>query len=385
MPKRKPYAGKVTRLRIALIEAGVSMQSVARAVGYAKETVRRAITGEVDLVDPDMKMVIESYVRDLGVTWNGDPWDRVPSPPAAQGGPKRRNPTTTTPVAVDNDATEEDPNVIPTKIYLDPDDWQHFGLKTDPWDELELEDCWTSPRIQYNERTMLRAIQRRQILAVVGEVGSGKSTQLRRLHARLAIEMPRVLWLSPGNLNRDEISEGAIATAILRDLGTGDFVSKAAESRGDLLRQELTRRTGEGDFPVLTIDEAHDMSIEGLIGIKRVWDSFTFNRALAVLLVGQLSLKQALQRDPRCRELAGRTQVLEIPPMSVDEVGSYIHHRVALAGGDPGKVFDRSAVEALVHRGAVAPLWIDALAAQAMRHARNTGHRTVTAAVVTRA
>lgn len=385
MPKRKRYEKKVTRLKIALLDAGVSVQSLAKAIGYAKETVRSAIAGDVDQIDPDMKMVIESYARDLGVAWNGDPWDRVPAPPVTHGGPRRREPTTTTPAALAGDATEEEPDVIPTKIYLDPDDWQHFGLKTDPWDELDLEDCWTSPRIQYNERTMMRAIQRRQLLAVVGEVGSGKSTQLRRLHARMAIEMPRVLWLSPGNLNRDEISEGAIATAILRDLGAGEFGSRAAEARGDLLRQELTRRTAEGDFPVLTIDEAHDMSIEGLIAIKRVWDSFTFNRALAVLLVGQLSLKQALQRDPRCRELAGRTQVLEIPPMSVDEVGSYIHHRVALAGGDPGKVFDRSAVEALVRRGAVAPLWIDALAAQAMRHARNTGHRTVTAAVVSRA
>ncbi len=375
---------KITRLYRCLSVAGRTIGDLTRPSGYTRSTVYDYLAGRTRRGDPETRAVLENQARALGVSWDGDPWAMVDDPRPRERKPARGKPQQPFSATGPLTGTDEEDDVIPTKTYLDPDDWTHFGLGRDPWDELELLDAWESPRTQYNERTLLRTITRREILAYVGDVGSGKSTTLRKLNERLILELPRVVWMSPGNLDRDEISEGPLAAAMLRDLGDSDHLSSSSERRGELLRQELDRRAREGDFPVLVIDEAHDLSVEGLIAIKRVWDSFTFNRSLAVILAGQLDLKFRLQRDARVRELAGRTRILEIPPMTVDEVRAYIGHRIQLSGGSLGSVFAEGAVEALHARGAVAPLWIDALAAQAMKHARTIGQRTVTAAVVAR-
>lgn len=377
---------KITRLYRAMAKLGLTIASLTRPSGYTRSTVYDYLAGRTRGGDPETRNVLEETARELGVRWEGDPWELVDDDRPRKRKPSRRQPQRNPRFDRPRTGTdEEDDDVIPTKVYLDPDDLTHFGLERDPFDELALLDAWDSPRTQYNERTLLRTITRREILAFVGDVGSGKSTTLRKLHERLTLELPRVVWMSPGNLDRDEISEGPLAAAMLRDLGNGDQITSSSERRGDMLREELTRRASEGDYPVLVIDEAHDLSVEGLIAIKRVWDSFSFNRSLAVILAGQVDLKFQLQRDPRVRELAGRTRILEIPPMTVDDVRAYLTHRLQLAGVSLGAVFAEGAVEALHRRGAHAPLWIDALAAQAMKYARNIGHRTVTAPAVARA
>lgn len=278
---------------------------------------------------------------------------------------------------------EEETMEITSREFLEPEELAHFGLAADPFDDAEdPEDVYLSPRLQAVERALNTAIQRRQIVALVGDPGSGKSTLLRRLYGRCAREQ-RVRLIAPASLDRRRVSHAALGTAILRDLIQKDTSSWAMEPRSELLRQTLADQVAAGLFPVLLIDEAHLLRPEALLAIKHLWDSHTLFRQLAVLMVGQMPLASRLKSDPALRELTGRTRILPLGVLG-DEVGPYLRWRFARVGSpatpsaSADQVFDASAIKALGVRGEM-PLWVNNAAVLAMRYAHRVGDERVTA------
>lgn len=392
--------GQITWLLDQLRIARVSIGVVARAARVPRDTAADYFHGRLKRPKADTQRRLVTSARAAGVRVGADPW-RLVTPTKGTDPPKhgRRTksktattatPTSTTPKAsrVAEPLLQEDEEVIPTRTVLEFHELQHFGLEADPF--ADTREFWVSPNIEYLRRTLVTAIVARQIVAMCGEVGSGKSTLLRALHAKVHERNAPVVWMTPGNLDRGAITVSALAGAMLRDLqveGRGSLTS--AEQRGEALRQELERRVLEGEHPVLVIDEAHEMSVDGLIAVKRVWDSFTFNKALAVLLVGQLPLKTMLERNPNVREVSGRTTVRTIAPLRTEEIAEYLTWRFEkLAKTDIKKVFAPDTFQALERRGAGGmggPLWVDARAGAAMRLAKHLGERRVTAEIVSRA
>lgn len=282
----------------------------------------------------------------------------------------------------------EPPMEITSREYLEPEDLAHFHLAADPFDDdLDPENVYLSPRLQGVERALLSAIQRRQIVALVGAPGAGKSTMLRRLFARSAREK-RVRLISPASLDRSKLRHAPLTVAILRDLIGRDTGAMAMESRDVLLRETLADQVASGQFPVLLIDEAHRLHPEALLAIKHLWDSHTLFRQLAVLLIGQPALQERLRGDPALRELTGRTRILELGDMRA-EVADYLRWRFSRVQTDPSfagadQVFDAGAYKALALRGEGA-LWINNLAVRAMRYAASLGDTRVTSTHVGRA
>lgn len=364
-----------TRLLLAMRRAGVSVRAVARSAQMNATSVSGYLDGVITTTD-ERRALVADAARALGVTIPDHPWESVTDPDFV---PPHNQPRA-------QNERQEDTPVIPSRTDLMPPDVKYFDLVDDPFDVvIAANNTWTCDRTKLVDHVVLRAIRRQRIVAVVGDVGAGKTSMMRRLRHQLDNDesMPARV-MTPGNLNRGSIQESALTAAMLRDLG-GETAGQSAESRGHELRQRLEQRRDEGELPVLLIDEAHEMSTHGLIAVKRLWDSFTLDRLMSVILVGQLSLRHRLETNVKLKELTGRTTIAEIPRLGPADIASYLDYRLRLVGGELERVFARDSIAALVNRGAVYPLWLDALASRSMQLARQTQSKRVTAAIVTQA
>jgi len=354
-----------TALADALRDAGMPQREAARLTGVAHGSMHRYLTGQRQ-PQPDRTAHIRAVLTAKGIAVPENPWAVVGSSPTKRA------------------AKPKEKFVIPSRTDLDEPDLKYFGLADDPFDiPIPASSTWTCDRTTFVDRAVLKAVRRRRIVAVVGDVGAGKTTLLRRLHWQLQQDASlKVRFLTPGNLNRASIDEGALSAAMLRDLGGGNMYSSSAEHRGEALRKLLDERRREGELTTLWIDEAHRMVLRGLIAVKEIWDSYTYEKSLSVVLVGQLSLREKLESDPRVKELTGRTRIVDLPQFGVAEIASYLDFRLRLAGRGLADVFQQDAINALARRGAVYPLWIDAIGSQAIQQARKTRSKRVTAALV---
>ncbi|MCK6521863.1 AAA family ATPase [Myxococcota bacterium] len=287
----------------------------------------------------------------------------------------RREGVTPDPVSPKPNTQSPEEDVHPMAIprpFLTYECLAHFGLTDDPFDMPENGTIFRPPSLAHIEKTLLRAAEGRQLLALVGEPGSGKSTILRKVCATLAAR-PGCNLVRPGIFDRGALTGESLATALMRD---AQLVTqpKSKESRSQQLLEMLTRRAAAGELTCLVIDEAHDIPDDGLIAIKRLWD--TVGNPLGILLVGQPLLKRRLANNEVLREVTLRTRVVDLPAFKAPEVQGYLEWRFAQAGSKT-LPFTADAVHALAKTGGAVPLSINNLAAAAMNTAYRAGDKLV--------
>jgi general secretion pathway protein A len=84
---------------------------------------------------------------------------------------------------------------------------------------------------------------------------------------------------------------------------------------------------------VVIVDDAHDQTREVLEQIRTLSEAAEASSHLQVVLVGQPSLVTVL-RQPENRILQQRIAVRSVlGPLPLDEIGTYVQHRLAIAGG----------------------------------------------------
>lgn len=363
-PTERPPLGRL------LDELGVTRAALAAEMGVGRRSVTRWCAG-VDrpgrIATVKLNRWLAARGRCLSAAFGG---------PLAEITPFPRSPSTTTPHEEDMEITNYEP-VTPALL-------KHFGLAADPFENPESpDDIWRSPALARIEAILEVGLKQRQILALVGDPGSGKSTLIRRLCSRSAGQR-QIRVISPASLDRARIDASALAMAIIRDLTGKQTSGMATEARSELLRTTLAEAKALGTYPVLVIDEAHLLSNRALIAIKQVWDSHLSTRELAVILVGQLGLKERLKRDTTLREVTGRTAIVEVPRLGKD-AADYLAWRFSRVNARPvTEVFTPEAIR-LLERRAEHPLWLNNLAVRAMNVAMTVAGKVVDEAHVGKA
>lgn len=297
-----------------------------------------------------------------------------------------------TPIVSKVQEAEEDNYMLTTRQWLSDEELAHFAMKHDPFETDG--DIWLGDKQRERVQRLLRGARNHELLALVGEVGSGKSTELRAFMAQ-AEKRGDIRLIMPASLDRTGLTEGALAGAICRHLSAGerDSIPSSMEERSEKARQLLVDAADAKLHPVLVVDEAHDLSLEGLIAIKRIWDPASAVHPLGVLLVGQgrsaitaktgqsstKDLAYRLLRDYRLRELGQRTRVIGVDPLASDEIQSYLTFRWKRAGEMIDKVLEPSVPVALARASALAyPLTLANTVIMAMRKAFEQGEPKVT-------
>src|SRR3954465_1616629 len=197
------------------------------------------------------------------------------------------------------------------------------------------------------------AIRRREgFIVITGDIGTGKTTLCRALLEEIDRSTYTALVLNPF------LSEEDLIKRILQDFGVvgRDEIKRGAASRAS--KQELIDTLYEfllGLVPlkasaVLIIDEAQNLPLSVLEQI-RILSNLETDKAklLQIILVGQLNLLPLL-KSPEMRQLDQRVSIrYQLDPLDRDGVGSYIAHRLTVAGGSGGVRFTARAVER-IHR-----------------------------------
>lgn len=206
--------------------------------------------------------------------------------------------------------------------------------------------------------------QRKGIMTITGEVGTGKTTLCRTLMNRLDPKVKTALILNP------KFSDTQLLKIILHDLGiTGKFRNKFALVNA--LNEFLLSESSRGHNIVLIIDEAQNLKTGQLENIRLLSNLETEKeKLLQIILAGQPELEKKL-RLPELRQLNQRITIrYQIRPLHASELCDYILHRLKLASKnsekEPAVQFTESALDAIYHHSQGTPRMVNILCDRAL-------------------
>jgi general secretion pathway protein A len=255
---------------------------------------------------------------------------------------------------------------------------QHYGLRDSPF-AVTPDARYLFPSDPHREA--LAAItygieDRKGFVLVLGEVGTGKTTVVRRILDSLGSHT-RAIYLFNVRLNFEELLR-----TIVRELGlacpSGDRLDMV-----DVLNEFLLRESMAGRTVVLVLDEAQHLAPEVLEELRMLTNLETAHeKLLQIILVGQPELGRTLAQ-PSLRQLRQRIAlVAELRPLTSSETRAYVDHRLAVAGAKGRTVFTARAVRQLHRVSRGIPRIINVVADKALMLGYGARMKRVTAKLV---
>lgn len=128
--------------------------------------------------------------------------------------------------------------------------------------------------------------------------------------------------------------------------GSGWGPSTSKKELLDALNDFLLQQNAAGGSTLLIIDEAQDLTLEVMEQIRLLSNMETAKeKLLQIAFFGQKELNQKL-RLPELKQLNQRVSIrYEISPLSLEETGNYIQHRLMHVSRIPRGVFSPSAID----------------------------------------
>ncbi len=215
---------------------------------------------------------------------------------------------------------------------------------------------------------------------LTGEVGTGKTTLCRLLLEQVPEKTRIALILNPMLEPRELLQ--AICDELEIDT---DATNHSVQQLGSALNRHLLECHAQGERVVLIIDEAQNMSREGLEQIRLLTNLETAtDKLLQIILLGQPELRTIIGR-PELRQLSQRiTARYHLSPLNAQETMDYVRHRLAVAGA-PGCPFTAAALRRIYGVSGGVPRLINIIADRTLmagysRDRQQIGPRLVTAA-----
>lgn len=168
--------------------------------------------------------------------------------------------------------------------------------------------------------------QRKGIMLLTGEIGTGKTTLCRFFLSELKKNVKTAFILNP------RFSETQLLESIVLDFG----IKSAGKGKFELIRglnNFLLKESAKGNNVVLIIDEAQNLKPELLEQVRLLSNLETEKeKLLQIILVGQPELNEKLGLYG-LRQLRQRIMVkYHILPLEGQEIDEYIKHRLKIAG-----------------------------------------------------
>ncbi len=260
-----------------------------------------------------------------------------------------------------------------TGLYM-----EFFGLSERPFTLLPDPDfLYWSPGHQ-RAFTVLEygIVSRAPITVITGEVGSGKTTLIQKL---LQILDDTV---TVGLISNAQGGRGALLQWVLNVLDVDYGSERDYVTLFQLLQDLLIEEYAAGRRVLLIIDEAQNLSIEGLEELRMMTNiNANKDELLQLLLVGQPELRDTIAR-PELRQFAQRVVAnLHIGALDLEGVTSYITHRMRTVGGT-GEEFTDDAIVWIHHASGGIPRIINKICDFALTYAATSETPHVDAGIV---
>lgn len=203
--------------------------------------------------------------------------------------------------------------------------------------------------------------QRKGIIVLTGEIGTGKTTLCRFFLNELGKNVKTAFILNP------HFSETQLLESIVADFGINSF----NKGKLDLIRKLnnlLLKESAKGNNVVLIIDEAHNLKPELLEQIRLLSNLETEKeKLLQIVLIGQPELNERLDLY-ELKQLRQRVMVkYHILPLEGEEIADYIQHRLKIACLPEGRIkFSKEAIEAIANFSSGMPRLINMICDRAL-------------------
>lgn len=221
---------------------------------------------------------------------------------------------------------------------------KHFGLKERPFllppDPSFL--YWGSNHESAFTVLEYGMITRAPITLLTGEVGAGKTTLLQ--HLLDSVEEDACIGL----VSNAQGNQGQLLRWVLHAFGQSATSNRTYVDLFAQLQDFLLAEYAAGRRTILIFDEAQHLEKDALEEL-RMYTNINSGKdeILQLILVGQPELRDVV-RQPGLTQFAQRISVsYHLKALSVDDVMSYIAHRVQVAGGSAG-LFEPAACR-LIH------------------------------------
>ena len=218
----------------------------------------------------------------------------------------------------------------------------YFGLREAPF------NLTPDPKFFFNSEHHREALaglyygikSKKGFIVVTGEVGTGKTTVIRKLLRNLEATHKSVFIFNT-LLTFDELFE-----AILLDLDLEPAPGRVAMHQQ--LNEFLLDQVKRGNIVSLLIDEAQNLGEESLEAVRLLSNLETDReKLLQIILIGQPELDVKLN-GRSLRQLKQRVSLwCRLNRLSQAEVEAYIAHRLAVAGYAGPEIFPKTSLETI--------------------------------------
>lgn len=240
---------------------------------------------------------------------------------------------------------------------------EYFGLSEKPF------QITPDPRFLYMSRRhrdgfahlLYGADEAGGFVLLTGEVGTGKTTLCRSALASITDNVRVALILNPKQ------SAIELVASICDELQiTYPKNVRSLKALIDRLNLYLLKAYGQGQRIVVVIDEAQNLTFEVLEQVRLLTNlEVTTQKLLQIILIGQPELQTMLSR-PELRQLAQRiTARFHLTPLTREETGEYIVHRLKVAGVTR-EVFTKPAMREIYRLSSGIPRLINTLSERAL-------------------
>ncbi|MGH7793866.1 MAG: ExeA family protein [Candidatus Binatia bacterium] len=254
----------------------------------------------------------------------------------------------------------------------------YFGLRDAPF------NLTPDPKFFYGSQLHREAFaalyygikNKKGFVVVTGEVGTGKTTLLRKLLRSLEATHHSVFIFNT-LLNFDELLE-----TILRDLD----INQAGAGRVALLEslnEFLLEKVRIGHMVSVLIDEAQHLTEDVLEGVRLLSNMETDrDKLIQIILVGQPELEAKLNR-PSLRQLKQRVSLWSrLERLSPADTEIYIRHRLGIAGYQGPDIFDASGIRLICEHASGTPRLINAICDNALLTAFAVSQKVVSEEII---
>lgn len=239
---------------------------------------------------------------------------------------------------------------------------KYYGLKEKPF------NVTADPAFFFSSKGHQEALshllygvsQRKGIMVITGEIGTGKTTLCRFFLNQLGISVKTAFILNPN------FSELQLLEAIITDFGL-NVIEKTRFSFISELNRFLLQQAVHNNNVLLIIDESQNLEPAQLEQIRLLSNLETEkDKLLQIILVGQPELNDKLNLY-ELRQLQQRIMVrFHIPALDKSDLKNYINHRLVIAGAGERIKFDDVAIEAIAYFSGGTPRLINIICDRAL-------------------
>ncbi len=254
----------------------------------------------------------------------------------------------------------------------------YFGFREKPFSITpDPRFFYTNPRYQEAYASLWYGIhERRGFIVMTGEMGTGKTTLLRRLMDDIEPNVRFVFFYNPTLTFAEFLNFTCEALGLT--LQEAERLQKI-----QALNRFLIDQVAKGGTVVLLIDEAQNVGEEVLENLRLLSNLETATeKLLQVVLVGQPELETKLNQ-PGLRQLKQRIAIrCRLERLDDKEVGPFINYRLNAAGYKRHQLFTPDAVQEIAYYSKGFPRLINILCDNALLIAYATSKKRITTDII---